>query len=121
MPSRQSPLHSSSSSRTPQRQTCHSSPASAASRSSRRATASPRTTPRRRSARARTAQAEHLQSMLEMLEDREKARREELNQFDTEPECNETEVASACPILDEIYRDGGAAAVFRFCKFHPEN
>ncbi|KAE9170020.1 hypothetical protein PF005_g27725 [Phytophthora fragariae] len=94
MSSRQSPLPSRSSSRTPQRPTLRAPPPASSTRTSRRKTSRSQITPRARSARARAAQTQHLQSVLAMLEDREEARREELDQYPTEPDGNDLDVTS---------------------------
>ncbi|ETN14365.1 hypothetical protein PPTG_07981 [Phytophthora nicotianae INRA-310] len=57
--------------------------------------------------------------MLEILEDREEARLEELNRYSDEVDVNNTEPTSTCPIFDGIYRDGGAEAVLRLTNFSP--
>ncbi|KAE9077538.1 hypothetical protein PF006_g27902 [Phytophthora fragariae] len=110
MSSRQSPLPSRSSSRTPQRPTLRAPPPASSTRTSRRKTSRSQITPRARSARARAAQTQHLQSVLAMLEDREEARREELDQYPTEPDGNDLDVTSTWSILEGIYRDGDAEA-----------
>ncbi|KAE9065649.1 hypothetical protein PF010_g28113 [Phytophthora fragariae] len=110
MSSRQSPLPSRSSSRTPQRPTLRAPPPASSTRTSRRKTSRSQITPRARSARARAAQTQHLQSVLAMLEDREEVRREELDQHPTEPDGNDLDVTSTWPILEGIYRDGDAEA-----------
>ncbi|KAE9070668.1 hypothetical protein PF007_g26854 [Phytophthora fragariae] len=119
MSSRQSPLPSRSSSRTPQRPTLRAPPPASSTRTSRRKTSRSQITPRARSARARAAQTQHLQSVLAMLEDREEARREELDQYPTEPDGNDLDVTSTWSILEGIYRDGDAEAVLRLWNFSP--
>jgi hypothetical protein len=57
--------------------------------------------------------------MLEMLEDRDAEREHELSQFSA---CNiesDQIVSSACPVLDGMYRDGGAEAIVRLTNFSP--
>ncbi|KAL4164199.1 hypothetical protein KRP22_004819 [Phytophthora ramorum] len=56
-----------------------------------------------------------------MLEDRENERQAELNQFSTDFSEANIEVASSCPILEGIYRAGGAEAIVRLCNFSPRD
>ncbi|KAL4159476.1 hypothetical protein PRNP1_000053 [Phytophthora ramorum] len=54
-----------------------------------------------------------------MLEDRENERQAELNQFYTDFNEAIIEIASSCPILEGIYRAGGAEAIVRLCNVSP--
>ncbi|KAG6952323.1 hypothetical protein JG687_00013076, partial [Phytophthora cactorum] len=74
---------------------------------------------RTRSSRTRASQMNHLRSTLAMLEDREESRREELDRYPVDVGDNDTDVTSTCPILDDIYRDGGADAVLRLTNISP--
>ncbi|ETI31440.1 hypothetical protein F443_21591 [Phytophthora nicotianae P1569] len=74
---------------------------------------------RSRAASSPRSSRAHLQSMLEILEDREEARLEELNRYSDEVGVNNTEQTSTCPIFDGIYRDGGAETVLRLTNFAP--
>ncbi|ETI39709.1 hypothetical protein F441_14581 [Phytophthora nicotianae CJ01A1] len=123
MPSRQSPATSRTptlatsslqSPTLPRSQGRSTSPASSASSRSVAAarSRSVRAEPTRsRAASSSRSSRAHLQSMLEILEDREEARLEELNRYSDEVDVNNTEPTSTCTIFDGIYRDGGTEAV----------
>lgn len=51
--------------------------------------------------------------MLAMIENREENLREVLDQYPAEPNKNDTDTTSTWPVLDGVYRDGGAEAVLR--------
>lgn len=57
--------------------------------------------------------------MLELLEDRDVERQQELSQYSDSYIEREHIVSSACPILDGVYRDGGSEAVSRLTNFSP--
>ncbi|KAG3107373.1 hypothetical protein PI124_g13314 [Phytophthora idaei] len=56
-----------------------------------------------------------------MLEDHEESRREELDRYPVDVGDNDTDVTSTCPILDGMYRDGGADVVLRLTNFSPRD